>query len=143
MERKKHIKNIQEFIDSIKLEETIQKKNDNSWMKEFEEIEKKYGLKNESKKKKWKNIYITDTFLISITKTDTDIIPLENIVWIYNYNEIQHQRGLTKLLHPLCIVTDRKKVFKIKHLSQKVSDTVINKILSRYPEILVGYKSRN
>ena len=90
-----------------------------------------------------KNIYITDTFLISITKTDTDIIPLENIVWIYNYNEIQHQRGLTKLLHPLCIVTDRKKVFKIKHLSQKVSDTVINKILSRYPEILVGYKSRN
>jgi len=51
MERKRHIKNIQEFIDSIKLEETIQNTNDNSWMTEFEEIEKKYGLKNESKKK--------------------------------------------------------------------------------------------
>ena len=90
-----------------------------------------------------KNIYITDTFLISITKTDTDIIPLENIVWIYNYNEIQHHKKLTKLLHPLCIITDRKKIFKIKHISPKVSETVINKIITRYPEILVGYKSRN
>lgn len=40
-----------------------------------------------------KNVFITDTFLIIITKTDTDIIPLENITWVYDYNEVYHKKA--------------------------------------------------
>ncbi len=88
-----------------------------------------------------KNVFITESFLISVTKSDVDIVPLENIVWIYNYNEIHHMKEFTRLFHPLCIVTDKKKVFKIRNLSKKASDNIINRILTKFPEILVGYKS--
>lgn len=85
-----------------------------------------------------KNVFITDTFLIIITKTDTVIIPLENITWVYDYNEVYHKKGNTIMYHPLCIVTDTKKIYKIRHVSEKGIDSIVNTLLSRYPEIMTG-----
>ena len=86
-----------------------------------------------------KNVYITDTFLISISRMNVDIIPLENIVWIYNYNVLHNSKGKTKMYFPLCIVTDCKKLYKIHRITQKTSDRIIDVIQSRFPEIMVGY----
>ena len=85
-----------------------------------------------------KNIYITDTFLISYTKTGIDIIPLENITWIYRYNELHRSGHRTRLYHPLFIVTDCKKTYTIHHVSSKVSDKILDTLQTRFPSILVG-----
>lgn len=89
-----------------------------------------------------KGLYLTDTFLISISVGNVIIIPLENIVWIYKYNEFNHSKGRTKMTHPLCIVTDMKKLYKIRHISESVSDLISNRLLERYPEIMSGYDKR-
>ncbi len=86
-----------------------------------------------------KNLYITDTFFIAITATVIDIIPLENIVWIYKYNEFHHSGGKTKMFYPLCIVTDHKKLYKIHHVPKASSEKIINTIQEKYPEVMVGY----
>lgn len=88
-----------------------------------------------------KNIYITDNFLISLSHSNVDIIPLENIVWIYKINELKKSRGRTKISRPLCIVTDCKKTFRIPHVSEHVANRIINNLQERYPEILVGLNS--
>ena len=85
-----------------------------------------------------KNIYITDTFLISYSKTSMDIIPLENITWIYRYNEIRKVGRHAKLYHPLFIVTDCKKTYTIHHVSSKVSEKILDILQTRFPSILVG-----
>ncbi len=89
-----------------------------------------------------KNIFITDTFLISISAADVIIIPLENIVWVYEYNELRRSHGGKKMFHPLCIVTDHKQLFKIHHVSQPVCEIIINSLQNRFPEIMVGYNNR-
>lgn len=86
-----------------------------------------------------KNVYITDSFLISIARMNVDIIPLENIVWIYNYNVLHKSKGSPKMYFPLCIVTDCKRLYKIHRITQKTSDRIIDVIQSRFPEIMVGY----
>jgi len=50
MKRKKYVKNLEGFIDFIKRVKTEDKKVDRSWMTEFEEIEKKYGVNGDKKK---------------------------------------------------------------------------------------------
>lgn len=42
------------------------------------------------------------------------------------------------MYHPLCIVTDIKKLYKIRHVSEKGIDSIVNTLLSRYPEIMTG-----
>lgn len=85
-----------------------------------------------------KNLYITDTFLIYFTRTSLDIIPLENIVWVYNYKEVLHNKDKAKTRAPLCIVTDTHKLYKIHHISKTVSDRIIEIVQERFPEIMVG-----
>lgn len=87
-----------------------------------------------------RNVFITDSFVIIITKTDTDIIPLDNISWVYDYNEIHHKKGNSKVYHPICIITDTKKMYKIKHVSEKGATAIINAIVEHHPGIMVGYK---
>lgn len=86
-----------------------------------------------------KNIYMTANFLIYTSRIHTEIIPLENIVWLYNYNVIHKSKGRAKAYFPLCIVTDCKKLYKIHHITQHTSDRIIDLIQSRYPEVMVGY----
>lgn len=88
-----------------------------------------------------RNVFITDTFLIIITKIDTDIIPLENITWVYDYNEIHHKKGKTKMYHPICIITDIKKMYKIRHVSESGIKSIFNALSEKHPEIMVGYKN--
>ena len=86
-----------------------------------------------------KNIYMTENFLIYTSRFHIEIIPLENIVWLYNYNVIHKSKGRAKAYFPLCIVTDCKKIYKIHHITQHTSDRIIDLIQSRYPEVMVGY----
>ena len=85
-----------------------------------------------------KNIYITDTFLISYSQTGLDIIPLENITWVYRYNELHKKGRNTRLYHPLFIVTDCKKTYTIHHVSEKVSEKILDTLQTRFPSILIG-----
>ncbi len=89
-----------------------------------------------------KNIFITETFIISINKYDLDIIPLDSIVWIYKFNEFRRSFFQQKMFRPLCIVTNDKRRFKIPHVSEAASNRIINTLQDRYPEILVGYDAR-
>ena len=86
-----------------------------------------------------KNVYITDSFLISISPINVDIIPLENIVWIYNNNVIHKSNGKAKMFFQLCIVTDCKKLYKIHRVTQKTAERITDVIQSRFPEIMVGH----
>ena len=85
------------------------------------------------------NIYMTENFLIYTSGFHVEIIPLENIVWLYNYNVIHKTKGRAKAYFPLCIVTDCKKIYKIHHINQQTSDKIIDIIQTRYPEVMVGY----
>lgn len=85
------------------------------------------------------NIYMTENFLIYTSGFHVEIIPLENIVWLYNYNVIHRTKGRAKAYFPLCIVTDCKKIYKIHHINQQTSDKIIDIIQTRYPEVMVGY----
>ena len=84
-------------------------------------------------------VFITDTFFMGITiASNLEVVPLENIVWIYKSNEFTHHHGKTKMSCHLCIVTDTKQFIKIPHLPRDISDEVINTIQKRYPNIMVG-----
>ena len=78
-------------------------------------------------------IYMTENFLIYTSGFHVEIIPLENIVWLYNYNVIHRTKGRAKAYFPLCIVTDCKKIYKIHHINQQTSDKIIDIIQTRYP----------
>lgn len=86
-----------------------------------------------------RNVFITNSFLIIITRTDTDIIPLDNITWVYDFNELHHKKGDTKIFHPICIITDAKKMYKIRHVSETGVTSIINAIVENHPGIMVGY----
>lgn len=87
------------------------------------------------------NVFITDSFLMHISGNDSDIIPIDNISWMYDYNEVLHKKGKTRLHHPLCIITDVKRMYMIKHLSEKDASMITNFLVGKHPEIMVGYKA--
>lgn len=90
-----------------------------------------------------RNVFVTNSFLIIITRTDTDIIPLDNITWVYDFNEIHHKKGSTKMYHPICIITDARKMYKIRHVSETGVTAIINAIVENHPGIMVGYNNSN
>ncbi len=84
-------------------------------------------------------VFITETFFIGITvAANLEIIPLENIVWIYKSNEFTSHHGTPRINCSLCIITDAKQLIKISHLSKDVSDNIINTIQERYPNVMNG-----
>lgn len=84
-------------------------------------------------------VFITDSFFFGVTTaSNLEIIPLENIVWIYKYKEFSSHNGKTDIQCPLCIVTDRKAFIKIPHIPNEISDEIIQTLQKRFPEIMVG-----
>lgn len=84
-------------------------------------------------------IFITDTFFIGITiASNLEIVPLENIVWIYKSNEFTSHHGQPKMNCSLCIITDNKQLIKIPHLPKEISEEIINKIQKLYPNVMDG-----
>lgn len=81
-------------------------------------------------------LYITDNFMIHITPSATDIIPLDNITLIYTSNEIRHFHGSPMLHSMLCVLTDaRRSAYRIRHMSERVATEIINELSARYPQI--------
>lgn len=83
------------------------------------------------------DIYYTGSFLIIIRASRIDIIPLENIVWVYQYNELHHKRGYHHISHPICLVSDTKKLYKTPSISKDISKTLIDRIQADYPQIMI------
>lgn len=83
-------------------------------------------------------LFVTKTFLIIFSHLSVDIIPIENIVWIYNYHEFKKKRGDSLIYSPMCIVSDCKKMYKIPHVSKNVYDAIANVLTDTNPQIMVG-----
>lgn len=86
-----------------------------------------------------KNMYLTDNFVISYAKQQVDIIPIENIVWIYSFKEIKHKKGKAKIFNPMCIVTDSKKIYKVPHISDVDYKILSETLQTKCPSIMLGY----
>lgn len=84
-------------------------------------------------------VFITETFFIGVSiASNLEIVPLENIVWIYKSNEfISHHRE-PKMNCSLCVVTDQKHLIKIPHLPKEITEDIINKIQKLYPNVMDG-----
>ena len=83
-------------------------------------------------------IFITKSFIIVFSKTTTEIIPIDSIVWIYNYHEFRKRRRDSLMFSPMCIVTDTKKVHKISNVSQRMYNAIINIVCENNPQIMIG-----
>lgn len=84
------------------------------------------------------SMYYTGTFIIILRKMSVDIIPLENVVWISRYNELHHTGHRNPhLQHPLCIVTDHKKVYKTPRLDVTTAARFIDTAQQDYPGIMI------
>ncbi len=94
---------------------------------------------NESATMFSENLFVSETFFFGVTRAcNMVVIPLEQIVWIYKYNEFTNRNGRADIQCPLCIVTENKIFTKIPHVPEDVSDDIISHLQSRFPEIMVG-----
>ncbi len=94
---------------------------------------------NESAAMFSENLFVSETFFFGVTRAcNMVVIPLEQIVWIYKYNEFTNKNGRADIQCPLCIVTENKIFTKIPHVPEDVSDDIISHLQSRFPEIMVG-----
>lgn len=87
-----------------------------------------------------KGLFLTDDFIIKIDPAYINIIPIENIVWVYNYNDLKHTGRRMSVRLPMCIVTDIRKIYKISHVPVSSYKKIISIILNKHPEIMVGYE---
>ena len=84
-------------------------------------------------------VFITETFFIGVSiASNLEIVPLENIVWIYKSNEFISHHGEPKMNCSLCVVTDQKHLIKIPHLPKEITEDIINKIQKLYPTVMDG-----
>ena len=86
------------------------------------------------------NIYITDTYLISLNPHRIHVIPLEKIVWAYKYSVLKKKPfkkdNITYTLH---FVSDSKKHYVCPNNHKYEADSILEYISERMPEVLVGY----
>lgn len=87
-----------------------------------------------------KGLYMTDDFIIKTESSYISIIPIENIVWVYNYNDLRHHGKKVSVKLPMCIVTDIRKIYKIPHVPVSCYKKIISMLLNKHPEIMVGYE---
>ncbi|MCM1308526.1 MAG: hypothetical protein NC223_08005 [Butyrivibrio sp.] len=80
--------------------------------------------------------YITDSFVFHISGSFADIIPIENITWIYTSNEIRRFRGGARISSSLCLLTEGRRSFKIRHVSKKSAAAIISELQTKNPSIM-------
>lgn len=81
-------------------------------------------------------LYLTDSFIFHITGGMADIIPIENITWIYTSNEIRHFRGIPRINSTLCILTESRRTYRIRRISKKIAADIISELQTKYPSIM-------
>lgn len=84
------------------------------------------------------SLYFTGSFVIIVKRLNVDIIPMDNVVWIYRYNELHHRKGRhPHVSHPLCIVSDSKKVYKTLHIDENAATSLIEHAQNYNPNIMI------
>ncbi len=88
-------------------------------------------------------ILLTQSFYIAYDKHNIHIVPLENIVWAYKVGTMNNRIMHSKITYSLYVVTNHKKHFIVHGKTKEASDSLLNSLQSRYPEILIGYNEQN
>lgn len=84
-------------------------------------------------------VFITDSFFFGIAQASRlEVIPLENIVWLYKYKDFSKFHIKKEIHCHLCIVTDRRVLIKIPNISTDMSDEIIRNLQQRFPGIMLG-----
>ena len=81
-------------------------------------------------------LYLTERFMIHLTRTSADIIPLENITWIYTSNELRRFHGSPRIYAALCILTETRKTYRVRHVSNKAAADIISELQTKFPSIM-------
>lgn len=81
-------------------------------------------------------LYVTERFIFHITSGFADIIPIENITWIYTSNEIRHFHGTPRINSTLCILTESRRTYKIRRISKKIAADIISELQTKCPSIM-------
>lgn len=81
-------------------------------------------------------LYLTDSFIFHITGGSADIIPIENITWIYTSNEIRHFRGKPRINSTLCLLTESRRTYRIRRISKKIAAEIISELQTKNPSIM-------
>lgn len=99
----------------------------------FEAACKEFG---EAAPPKISGLYITDRFIFHIAGSFAEIIPIENITWIYTSNEIRHFRGTPRINSTLCLLTESRRTYRIRHISKKITAEIISELQTKNPSIM-------
>lgn len=81
-------------------------------------------------------LYLTDRFIFHIGRTFADIIPLENITWGYTSNEIRNFHGKPRIHCTLCLLTESRRTYRIRRISNKIAAEILSELQTKYPSIM-------
>lgn len=81
-------------------------------------------------------LYVTDRFIFHITASFADIIPIENITWIYTSNEIRHFHGTPRINSTLCLLTESRRTYRVRRISKKIAADIISELQTKCPSIM-------
>ncbi len=87
------------------------------------------------------NIYITDSYFISLNNYHIFVLPLDEIVWAYKHSILISAKllGYQELTYNLRIITNQKKTYVCPNNHKYVADSILEHLAERMPEILIGY----
>ncbi len=86
-------------------------------------------------------ISLSENFIFINAPIFLDIVPINNIERIYKLSEVHHTKTNISVTTPLCIITDKKELYKIHMVSDSLAALITTRLLKINPEIIIGYRT--
>lgn len=91
-----------------------------------------------------KEFYVTPSFLLYFSTYETHIIPIRNIIWIYNHvPKPAHGISDSSSLYTIHFILTNGKHVQLKGCPEKNSNALIALLAGKHPDILIGYSEEH
>lgn len=91
-----------------------------------------------------KDFFITDRFILNLSKYHALILPIEDLVWVYDHSTVSGLSGKNKkIFYSLTFYNKHKRAKHSTHNQKEDVDTVLSYLRDYFPEILNGFTLEN